>query len=75
MYMGLHATLTGVRGAFAPVLAVALYANVAARELPALLAIGGWMMMLAAALSTVATLGFAALHWRILAQRSARREP
>lgn len=79
-YMGLHATLTGVRGAFAPFLGVALYAGVAARELPggialpALPAIGGWMMMLAAALSTVATLGFAGLHRRIVAERSARRD-
>jgi hypothetical protein len=79
-YMGLHATLTGVRGAFAPFLGVALYAGVSARELPgglwlpALPAIGGWMMMLAAALSTVATLGFAALHRRIVAERSARRD-
>jgi hypothetical protein len=78
-YMGLHATLTGVRGAFAPFLGVALYAGVAARELPggfvlpALPAIGGWMMLLAAALSTVATLGFGALHRRIVAERSAAR--
>jgi hypothetical protein len=79
-YMGLHATLTGVRGAIAPFLGVALYAGVSARELPrglqlpALPAIGGWMMILAAALSTVATLGFAALHRRILAERAARRD-
>jgi hypothetical protein len=78
-YMGLHATLTGVRGAFAPFLGVALYAGVAARELPggvvlpALPALGGWMMLLAAALSTVATLGFVALHRRIVAERSAAR--
>jgi hypothetical protein len=31
------------------------------------------MMMLAAALSTVATLGFAALHARIVTERSVRR--
>jgi hypothetical protein len=79
-YLGVHATLTGVRGAFAPFLGVALYAGVSARELPggvslpALPAIGGWMMMLAAALSTVATLGLAALHRRIVAERSARRD-
>jgi hypothetical protein len=79
-YMGVHATLTGVRGAFAPFLGAALYAGVAARELPsgfvlpALPAIGGWMMMLAATLSSVATLGFAALHRRILAERAARTD-
>jgi MFS family permease len=77
-YMGLHATLTGVRGAIAPFVGIALYAGVAARELPGgvtlpeLPAIGGWMMILAAALSTVSTLGFAALHRRILAERARR---
>lgn len=78
-YMGVHATLTGIRGAFAPFLGIALYTGVAAYaipgtglSLPALPAIGGWMMMLAALLSTIATLGFAALHRRILAERAAR---
>ena len=79
-YMGVHATLTGVRGAIAPFLGVALYAGVSARELPGglslpeLPAIGGWMMILAAALSSVATLGFAQLHRRILAERAGRRD-
>lgn len=70
-----------MRGGCAPFLGVAQYAGVSARELPgfialpALPAIGGWLMMLAAGLSTVETLGFAALHRRILAERSARSEP
>ena len=80
-YMGLHATLTGLRGAIAPFVGIALYAGVGAQELPggitlpALPAIGGWMMMLAAALSAIATLGFAALHRQILADRRRKEAP
>jgi hypothetical protein len=79
-YMGVHATLTGLRGAVAPFVGIALYAGVDARALPggvalpALPAIGGWMMMLAAALSATATLGFRALHRRIAAERGQRSE-
>jgi len=77
LYMGVHATLTGFRGAIAPFVGAALYAGVPALSLgsvtlPALPAIGGWMMMIAAALSVLSTLGFAALHRRILAERAAR---
>jgi hypothetical protein len=74
-YMGLHATLTGLRGAIAPFVGIALYAGVGAQELPsgaklpALPAIGGWMMLLAAALSALSTLGFAALSRQIAADR------
>jgi hypothetical protein len=78
-YMGVHATLTGIRGAFAPFLGIALYSGVSGHALPgtglalpALPAIGGWMMILAALLSTLATLGFAALHRRILEERAQR---
>ncbi|HEU4428929.1 MAG TPA: hypothetical protein VFT98_09255, partial [Myxococcota bacterium] len=74
LYMGVHATLTGIRGAIAPFVGAALYAGVPALSLggvtlPALPAIGGWMMMIAAALSVLSTLGFAALHRRIVAER------
>jgi hypothetical protein len=77
-YMGLHATLTGLRGAIAPFVGIALYAGVSASDLPggislpALPAIGGWMMILAAALSAISTLGFAALHRTIVADRNNR---
>lgn len=81
LYMGLHATLTGLRGAFAPFLGIALYVGVdeialpgTRLALPALPAIGGWMMILAALLSALATRGFARLHRRILAERANRGE-
>jgi hypothetical protein len=78
-YMGVHATLTGIRGAIAPFVGAALYAGVPALSfggvtLPALPAIGGWMMMIAAALSVLSTLGFAALHRRIVAERASSQE-
>ena len=78
LYMGVHATLTGIRGAIAPFVGIALYAGVPALALtsnftlPALPAIGGWMMLIAAALSALSTLGFAALHRRIVAERAGR---
>lgn len=68
LYMGVHATLTGLRGVFAPFLGMLLYLGADARALPggfvlpALPALGGWMMLLASALALVATLGFARLQ-------------
>jgi hypothetical protein len=76
LYMGVHATLTGLRGVFAPFLGMLLYLGADARSLPgglalpALPALGGWMMVLAAGLALVATLGFARLQ-RDVAQRQA----
>jgi MFS family permease len=68
LYMGVHATLTGLRGAFAPFLGMLLYLGAEPRALPGglllpeLPALGGFMMLLAAALALVATLGFARLQ-------------
>jgi MFS family permease len=59
-YMGVHVTLTGLRGAFAPFLGMFLY--VGASWFPA---IGAWTFLLATALSTLSSLGFVALHRRI----------
>ena len=70
LYMGLNVMLTGLRGAFAPFLGMLLYVGWSARELPAGLllpgfdGIGGHVMLLSAALSTLATLGFIHLHRR-----------
>ena len=78
LYMGVHATLTGLRGAFAPFLGMLLYLGADARALPgglvlpALPALGGWMMLLAAGLALVATLGFARLQRRIERERARR---
>ena len=69
--MGVHATLTGLRGAFAPFLGMLLYLGAASRalplglSLPGLPALGGWMMILAAAMALTATLGFARLQRHI----------
>jgi len=79
LYMGVHATLTGLRGVFAPFLGMLLYLGAAPRTLPgglalpALPALGGWMMLLAAALALVATLGFARLQRDVERLRKAAR--
>ena len=71
LYMGVHATLTGLRGVFAPFLGMLLYLGAAPRALPfglgspAIPALGGWMMVLAAGLALWATLGFARLQREI----------
>jgi hypothetical protein len=78
LYMGVHATLTGLRGAFAPFLGMLLYLGAASRplplglSLPGLPALGGWMMILAAAMALTATLGFARLQRHVDADRARR---
>jgi MFS family permease len=77
LYMGVHATLTGLRGLFAPFLGMLLYLGAAPRALPLGLtlpgvpALGGWMMVLAAGLALWATLGFARLQREIERGRAA----
>jgi len=68
LYMGVHATLTGVRGAVAPFLGMWLYVGWAERSLPgvgqilpAFSGIGPALFGLSAALSVVATFGFAGM--------------
>jgi hypothetical protein len=78
LYMGVHATLTGLRGLFAPFVGMLLYLGAAPRplplglSLPALPPLGGWMMILAAAMAFAATLGFARLQRHIDADRARR---
>jgi hypothetical protein len=80
LYMGVHATLTGLRGAFAPFLGMLLYLGAEPRslpfglELPGIPALGGWMMILAAGLAACATLGFASLQ-REIERRKATLPP
>jgi MFS family permease len=77
LYMGVHATLTGLRGVFAPFLGMLLYLGADARTLPggfalpALPALGGWMMVLASGLALIATLGFARLQREVERRRRA----
>ncbi len=68
LYMGIHVTLTGVRGAIAPFLGMLLYVGWVERALPGLGAslpgfggIGAQVFLVSAALSVMATLGFNAL--------------
>jgi len=80
LYMGLHVTLTGLRGTFAPFVGALLYAGFEGAtlpffgiEIPAFSGVGGWTMIAGAVLSAVATLGFTALHRQIAAGRAAGR--
>ncbi len=59
-YMGVHQTLTGIRGAFAPFLGMALYLGFLG--VPGL---GGWTLIVATGASTIAALGFLSLHRRV----------
>ncbi|MBW2241926.1 MAG: MFS transporter [Deltaproteobacteria bacterium] len=64
LYMGLHATLTGLRGAIAPFLGMGLFLGVAGWE-----GMGGFALVACALTSGAATLGFRSLH-RELSRRA-----
>jgi len=73
-YMGIHVTLTGVRGAFAPFLGMWLYVGSSvgtgfASEFgdlaPAFPGLGANLMLLSTGLSALAAVGFGTLHRRI----------
>ena len=65
-YMGIHVTLTGVRGAFAPFLGMALYVGwsrgVVLPELPGL---GPYLFLVSAVLGVIAWRGFNALRHEV----------
>jgi len=72
LYMGVHVTLTGMRGAVAPFLGMALYLGWAAHALPGIGAalpawdgLGDLLMPVAAVMSGVSALGFRSLQKRI----------
>lgn len=68
-YMGVHVTLTGVRGAFAPFLGMLLYVGWAGLgPIPAWGGMGPWMMGISTGLSVLGTLGYVALHRRMRGQ-------
>jgi hypothetical protein len=58
-YMGVHVTLTGLRGATAPFIGIFLYTGAAFISWDG---IGAWIFALAAAISGVAGLGFNRLY-------------
>ncbi len=58
-YMGIHVTLTGVRGAFAPFLGMALYLGWDAKGyVPGSTGLSAWLFMLSALLGVIAWRGF-----------------
>jgi MFS family permease len=71
LYMGVHVTLTGIRGAIAPFLGMALYLGWSARPLAFGLELPGWsgmgdaLLLGAAGMSGCAALGFRSLRRRI----------
>jgi hypothetical protein len=74
-YMGLHVTLTGVRGLFAPFLGILLCLGWSARalpwgavELPGFQGIGSAVFLVSCVLSSSAALGFLALSRRVSAR-------
>ncbi|MBP6851324.1 MAG: MFS transporter [Rhodoferax sp.] len=65
-YMGIHVTLTGVRGAFAPFLGMALYLGWDAKGyVPGSTGMGAWLFLLAAVLAVIAWRGFHVLQKEI----------
>ena len=71
-YMGIHVTLTGVRGAFAPFLGMALYLGWDARGyVPGSTGLGAWLFMLSALLGLIAWRGFHILQKEIGPRTSA----
>ena len=65
-YMGVHVTLTGVRGAFAPFLGMALYLGWDAKGyVPGSTGLGPWLFLLSAVLGLIAWRGFDVLRREI----------
>jgi MFS family permease len=65
-YMGIHVTLTGVRGAFAPFLGMALYVGWSGGAvLPALPGIGPYLFIVSALLGVMAWRGFNTLRHEV----------
>lgn len=70
LYMGVHVTLTGMRGVLAPALGMLVYLGSRGIPwLPSVAGIGGHLFLLAAVFSGVATLGFGNLERRLRATR------
>ncbi len=61
-YMGIHVTLTGLRGAFAPFMGIVLYVGWSVSWLPEFDGIGAHVFLIAALISIWSWLGFRSLH-------------
>ena len=78
-YMGIHVTLTGIRGAFAPFLGMALYAGWNELTIPSTAivlwpgfdGIGYWLFAITTALAAASEVGFRRLHNSIRATGAA----
>lgn len=73
LYMGIHQTLTGVRGAFAPFMGTFLLAGwppftLAGQHVPGWQGIGPWVFAITTALATVSWLGFYRLNRKLRKQ-------
>jgi MFS family permease len=73
LYMGVHVSLTGLRGAFAPFLGMLLYVgwspiSLGGFELGGFAGIGAQLMLVSSILSVVASAGFVQLHRKIARQ-------
>ena len=82
LYMGVHVTLTGVRGAFAPFLGMLLYLGWASAELPVFglrlpgfEGLGGHLIGLACLIGTFGALGYWRLHRRVSSQQGSSSRP
>jgi MFS family permease len=64
-YMGIHVTLTGVRGAFAPFLGMALYLGWDGGWMPAWQGLGAYLFVVSALLGAIAWHGFNGLRHRV----------
>lgn len=80
LYMGVHVTLTGLRGAVAPFVGMLLYVGWSATTLPGtgvtlpgFEGVGTWLMLAASLLSSVAAFGYLGLHRRIRLLDAVRR--
>ncbi|MCP4005110.1 MAG: MFS transporter [bacterium] len=71
LYMGIHVSLTGLRGLIAPFAGMLLYVGWNGVELPivgvvpAFAGLGAYLMLISCALSMIASIGFYFLHQRI----------
>jgi len=82
LYMGVHVTLTGVRGAFAPFLGMLLYVGWASFDVPGLglrlpgfEGLSGHLIGLACGVGTLGALGYWQLHRRVSRQLASSSPP
>ncbi len=74
LYMGVHVTLTGLRGVLAPALGMVVYLGTVGSDwVPEIEGLGAHLFLVSAIFSGVATVGFGHLERRLGAARDAQR--